>query len=52
VEAPFQRLIAERRLYAHRHRGFWKAMDTYKDKLAFDDLSSNGSRPWEVWVGR
>jgi glucose-1-phosphate cytidylyltransferase len=52
VEAPFQRLIAERRLYAHRHRGFWKAMDTYKDKLAFDDFSSNGSRPWEVWVGR
>ncbi|WP_372660108.1 sugar phosphate nucleotidyltransferase [Hydrogenophaga sp.] len=49
VEAPFQRLIAKKQLYSHRHEGFWKAMDTYKDKLAFDEDYEKGRRPWEIW---
>lgn len=49
VEAPFQRLIAQRQLFAYPYDGFWKPMDTYKDKIAFDTYSSNGQRPWEVW---
>jgi glucose-1-phosphate cytidylyltransferase len=49
VEEPFQRLIAERKLYAHRYEGFWKAMDTFKDKITFDRMDGTGDRPWEVW---
>lgn len=49
VEAPFQRLIKQRQLYCHRHMGFWKAMDTYKDKLSFDEAYESGHRPWELW---
>ena len=49
VEAPFQRLIAKGQLFAHRHTGFWKAMDTYKDKLSFDEAHESGERPWEIW---
>lgn len=49
VEAPFQRLINQGQLYCHRHTGFWKAMDTYKDKLSFDDAHESGNRPWEIW---
>jgi glucose-1-phosphate cytidylyltransferase len=52
VEAPFQRLIAERRLYAYKYRGFWKAMDTFKDKITYDRLNSQGQTPWEVWRKR
>lgn len=33
-------------LYAYRHQGFWKSMDTYKDALALSDLCSNGQGPW------
>lgn len=51
VEAPFQRLIQQGQLYAHHHTGFWKAMDTYKDKLSFDEAYESGYRPWEVWSG-
>ncbi len=50
VEAPFQRLIKKQQLFAHRHTGFWKAMDTYKDKLSFDEDYENGRRPWELWA--
>ncbi|AHJ98386.1 sugar phosphate nucleotidyltransferase [Hymenobacter swuensis] len=49
VEQPFQRIIQEGRLMAHRHAGFWAAMDTFKDKQQLDELSARGNAPWEVW---
>ena len=49
VEQPFQRLIAERRLYSYKHNGFWAAMDTYKDKVMFDRRHAAHDCPWEVW---
>lgn len=49
VDGPFQRLIAEGKLTATRHDGFWAPIDTYKDKVAFDRMYARGERPWEVW---
>ncbi len=49
VEEPFQRLIRERKLVTYRHDGFWRAMDTFKDKKAFDDMCEKDQRPWETW---
>ncbi len=49
VQEPFQRLINERRLTAHRYDGFFVAMDTFKDKQILDELYSRGDAPWEVW---
>jgi glucose-1-phosphate cytidylyltransferase len=33
-------------LFAYRHRGFWKSMDTYKDALELTALCQDGSAPW------
>jgi len=49
VNAPFRRLIDKGELIAYRHRGFWSAMDTFKDKQRFDDMESRGDTPWAVW---
>lgn len=49
VEAPFQRLIAAKKLYGHRYEGFWGAMDTFKEKIMFDRMYGRGERPWQVW---
>jgi len=49
VEQPFRRLIAEGRLYAHQYRGFWKAMDTFKDKIEYDRMNGREDRPWQLW---
>jgi glucose-1-phosphate cytidylyltransferase len=49
VEAPFQRLIAARKLNAYRYRGFWQQMDTLKDKMAYDRMADSGACPWMVW---
>lgn len=49
VEAPFQRLIAQRQLSVYRHDGFWQSMDTFKDKITFDRMEARGNCPWMVW---
>ena len=49
VEAPFRRLAAARKLGTWRHDGFWKAMDTFKDKIEFDRMDAKNECPWMVW---
>lgn len=51
VEQPFRRLVADGQLIAYPHDGFWRCMDTFKDKQGFDEMCANGVRPWEVWNG-
>jgi len=33
-------------LYAYRHAGFWRSLDTYKDALELNALCSEGRIPW------
>lgn len=49
VEQPFKRLIGENKLGTYRHQGFWQAMDTLKDKIAFDRMEARGVCPWMLW---
>jgi glucose-1-phosphate cytidylyltransferase len=49
VEQPFNRLIEKKQLGAYRYDGFWQAMDTFKDKIAFDRMESSGKCPWMLW---
>lgn len=49
VEQPFARLLKRRMLATYRHLGFWQAMDTFKDKIAFDRMEASGNCPWMVW---
>jgi len=49
VDKPFGRLIEKKRLVTHHHRGFWAAMDTFKDKITFDRMEAQGNCPWMLW---
>lgn len=49
VYEPFQRLIAERKVWSHRYEGFWQCMDTFRDKQILDELDATGTAPWQVW---
>ena len=49
VYEPFHRLIERRQLTAFKHRGFWMAMDTLKEKQVLEDWYALGQAPWEVW---
>ena len=49
VLEPFQRLINRQNLIAYDYNGFWECMDTFKDKLQFDDRFARGDMPWVLW---
>lgn len=49
VEEPFRRLIHKRRLTAYKYDGFWRCMDTFKEKQDLDEKFARGDAPWEVW---
>jgi len=52
VEQPFERLIAQGRLLARPHDGFWRACDTLKDVQLLSEMQKNGPAPWEIWRGK
>ena len=50
VAEPFRRLIEAGQLVAYKHRGFWAAMDTLKDKKDLEDMVERGQTPWLPWI--
>jgi glucose-1-phosphate cytidylyltransferase len=48
-QQPLQRLAEEDQLAAYRHRGFWHAVDTVRDKRHLQELWDSGSPPWKLW---
>jgi glucose-1-phosphate cytidylyltransferase len=44
-----ERLASEGHLLAHRHDGFWQAMDTMRDQRHLEELWLQGSAPWRLW---
>jgi len=49
VHEPFRRLIAAKQLIGHPYSGFWKSMDTFKEKQELDELYSRELTPWQLW---
>ena len=45
---PFSRLIAEGQLMAYKHEGFWRAMDTLRDRQILEDMVEQGNMPWRA----
>jgi glucose-1-phosphate cytidylyltransferase len=46
---PLRRLTREGQLASFRHRGFWQAMDTLRDRNQLEQLWDSGHAPWRVW---
>ena len=45
---PLNYFIKKRELFAFKHNGFWKSLDTLKDKNDFDIMIKKGKTPWKV----
>lgn len=48
-QTPIESLAADGQLMAYRHNGFWKCMDTQRDKQKLEELIASGEAPWMVW---
>ncbi|MGA7521616.1 MAG: glucose-1-phosphate cytidylyltransferase [Acidobacteriaceae bacterium] len=46
---PLESLAAQHQVCAYRHKGFWQAMDTLRDKYRLEELWASGSAPWKTW---
>jgi len=46
---PLECLAKEEQLMAFKHEGFWKPMDTLRDKIELENLWNNSVAPWKVW---
>jgi len=47
---PLGRLTKEGQLYAYKHYGFWRPMDSLRDKNVLNDMWENGTAPWAIWL--
>lgn len=46
---PLESLSRAGQLNAYFHRGFWRPMDTLRDKTQLEVLWESGNAPWKVW---
>jgi glucose-1-phosphate cytidylyltransferase len=47
--APLEGLARDGQLMAFPHDGFWRPMDTLRDKTQLEDMWQSGKAPWKVW---
>ncbi len=46
---PIEAVAAAGELMAYRHTGFWKCMDTQRDRKQLEEMIASGQAPWMVW---
>ena len=46
---PLEYLAESGQLNAYRHHGFWRPMDTLRDKHDLVDMWTKGTAPWALW---
>jgi glucose-1-phosphate cytidylyltransferase len=46
---PLETLAKEGQLNAFKHNGFWKPMDTLREKNELTDLWQSDKAPWKNW---
>ena len=48
-QEPMQKIALSGEMKAFKHNGFWRPMDTLKDKYDLNDMWDTGNSPWKVW---
>lgn len=46
---PLMNLAKDDEIYAYKHTGFWKPMDTLRDKVSLNKMHDTNEAPWKVW---
>ncbi len=47
--SPLDNLAKDGKLSGYLHHGFWRPMDTLRDKQALEQQWSEGDAPWRMW---
>jgi glucose-1-phosphate cytidylyltransferase len=46
---PLENLAKDSQMMAFKHQGFWKPMDTLRDKHELESMWDNNKAPWKNW---
>ncbi len=46
---PLEKIAENNQLNAYKHYGFWRPMDTLREKTELTELWASGKAPWAVW---
>jgi len=46
---PMEKLASDGQLSAYKHFGFWKPMDTLRDKIDLETMWNSQKAPWKIW---
>jgi len=46
---PMEKLAAQKQLMAYKHNGFWRPMDSLRDKNLLEGMWSAKQAPWKIW---
>jgi glucose-1-phosphate cytidylyltransferase len=46
---PLENISKDRELFAYQHNGFWKCMDTLRDKIKLNEMWENNQAKWRKW---
>lgn len=44
---PLEKLASDGQLIAYKHKGFWKCMDTLRDRIQLNEIWETGRAPWK-----
>ena len=47
---PLEAVAKMGQLMSYKHEGFWKCMDTIREKQQLEKMWEEGKAPWKVWV--
>jgi glucose-1-phosphate cytidylyltransferase len=48
-QKPLMNLAKDGEIFTYKHEGFWKPMDSLKDKNDLNKLWDNNKAPWKTW---
>jgi len=48
-QSPLQNLAKDGEIFTFKHTGFWKPMDTLRDKQQLQKMWEDKKAPWKVW---
>lgn len=46
---PLEKVASIGELKAYKHNGFWKCMDTQREKQQLEEMVASGNAPWMAW---
>lgn len=46
---PLENMTKAEQLYTYKHEGFWRPMDTQRDKIELENMWNSGNCKWRLW---